>query len=117
IAAVAGMLRLRRSEPGGVPRLTWTAMAVGGFLLAATRPVGPGWLLQAAVLLVLLLPGVHLVEKAKSQPKWASAVGATWLIGIGLSLGWQVYAPPPPPVGSTAVLHVRSSIAAMPLYI
>ena len=67
IAAVAGMLRLRRSEPGGVPRLTWTAMAVGGFLLAATRPVGPGWLLQAAVLLVLLLPGVHLVEKAKAQ--------------------------------------------------
>jgi hypothetical protein len=100
-------------EAGGAscPGWVWVAIAVAGFVLAVSRPLGVGWIvLQLAVFVAMA--GVAAL---RSSGRRGAVAAVVVLLGCALSVGWQVFiqahsAPSP----GTVLGFVPQSLAQLP---
>lgn len=91
----ACLLRLARFDHP--PRWLWGALAVSGFVLAATRDLGPFFLAMQLILFLGLLGFRPTIETFRSNLKPALATSAVVAAGLLLNVWWQLNHEPHPP--------------------
>ena len=87
ICFAAGVLRLARPAP--VSRWHWLAFAYGGVLLAATRPLGPLWLVGGGIVALLLVSPARIGHRLRELPWVAAASCGAMVAAAVINVWWQ----------------------------
>jgi hypothetical protein len=86
ICVTACLIRLWRAGRGSAA--LWAALAVSGFALATSRPLGPLWVACQALVFLLAAGWGPLRRGRRAAPVATGAI----LAGCLLNLGWQLFA-------------------------
>ena len=100
----AGLFRLAGPRPSDLStRAVWVWTGLGGLVLACARPLGPAFLVEITVV-VLLLRGRRLVRAVRRSPWFAALTAGSLAAATALSLGWEFLVEPHPHVSVWTVL-------------
>jgi len=101
IAVFGAVLHL--AYGGSRQRLAWTVLGIGGALLGCTRSLGPGWVVLALVLGVVLVGWRRAMDIVRqARPRSTAAAGAL-ILGCAAGVTWQLAVQPRPPFSGKAL--------------
>ncbi|MDQ6900590.1 MAG: DUF2142 domain-containing protein, partial [Candidatus Dormibacteraeota bacterium] len=72
-------------------KLEWTALALGGFFLATSRALGPGWLIADILALLAFVPSLNLRQRLLRPDRPGRLALAAVAGGLALALAWGVW--------------------------